>query len=210
MLETYVQKGEVILIHSAKSFDIRHALVQENKRDCPNILVYSKEKVLIDDVRDFTYELQKESIDTTHGVKKLAVLVCDDIAQPAQHALLKVLEDMSSDDCILIYTHSHSVFLPTVLSRVIVAHENEKDTSHTDWNIHNKTVAERFDMIKKIIKEYEDEKVTKQDIVSIVTYIQEVDTTKEKHIAVYVRALSMLKQPSVSIKYVLEYVCAVV
>ncbi len=210
ILDAYIQKGEAVIVHSTIPFDTRHASIREHIQSHPDIRVYAKEKILVDDVRDFTYEFQKESSGEVYGVKKLAILISDEIAQPAQHALLKVLEDMDAESCILIYTHTHSVFMSTILSRVIVAHE-ENNISHTnEWNIHKKTVAERFDLIKKLMKEYDDEKVTKQDIISIVESIQESDKKKGEHGEIYTRALSMLKQPSVSIKYVLEYVCALV
>jgi len=209
MLETFVQKGEAVIVQSDKSFDIRYSIAKDHAKLFPEIIVFSKDKILIDDVRDFTYEFQKETSGTVHGVRKLAVIICDEIAQPAQHALLKVLEDMSPESCILIYTHTHSVFLSTVLSRVVLKYEEAEEVVK-DWNIHSKTVAERFDMIKKLMKEYDDEKVSKQDIISIVASIQESDKKKGEHGEIYTRAMSMLKQPSVSIKYVLEYVCALV
>lgn len=210
MLETYIQKGEVVVVHSAQSFDTRNTVVHKHTETHPDIRIYAKEKILVDDVRDFTYQFQKESTSEIFGVARLAILICDEIAQPAQHALLKVLEDMDADSCILIYTHTHSVFLSTVLSRVIVTHEKNISDHNNKWSIHNKTVAERFDMIKKIMKEFEDDTLTKQDIISIVEDVRKHDKKKEEHGEVYTRALSMLKQPSVSVKYVLEYVCALV
>lgn len=210
MLEAFVQKGEAIVVHSTKPFDMRNASIREHMQTHPDIRVYAKEKILVDDVRDFTYEFQKEGNAEIFGIAKLAILICDEIAQPAQHALLKVLEDTDADSCILIYTHTHSVFLSTILSRVIVVHEEDNIEHTNEWNIHKKTVAERFDMIKKLMKEFDDEKVTKQDIISIIERIQESDKKKAEHSEIYTRALSMLKQPSVSIKYVLEYVCALV
>ena len=199
MLTTYIQKGEAIITYSAIPFDVRISAAREQFVQTESTVIYTKEKILVDDVRDFVYEMQKES----QGNIKIGILVCDDIAVAAQHALLKVLEDMTSDTCILIYTHVHAVFLSTVLSRVIVKHEEGKHHVPT-LAFAGKTVAQRFDIIKALLKKVEDEEVSKQDITSMVEKLKEHDT-KNTHNDVYVQALSMLQQPSVSIKYVLEY-----
>lgn len=202
MIETFIQKGEAVLIHSDVAFDVRVNGVRASFKTYPEITVYAKEKVLMEDVRDFVYEMQKEST----GDMKIGVLICDDIAVAAQHALLKVLEDMTPDTCILIYTHVHAVFLSTVLSRVVVKFEESDDKKKGVKTFKNKTVGERFEIIKVIMKEYDDEELSKQDITTLVEDIQKGDEKRDLHRDVYARAFSMLKQPSVSVKYVLEYV----
>ncbi|MES2623629.1 MAG: hypothetical protein V4576_04470 [Patescibacteria group bacterium] len=205
MVEAYIQKGEAILVYSDTAFADRIITVQKDFGTHSDVIIYSEEKMKIDTVRDFVYDLQKESMGGLHGVSKVGILICDDIALPAQHALLKVLEDIDPAACIIIYAHSESVFLSTILSRVIVAREKNSANKKTDiekYGLNGKTVAERLEQVKKVMKAYDDEKLTKQDI------IQLLDIVKGNTEA-YTRALSMLKQPSVSVKYVLEYIAAV-
>ncbi len=207
MIRTYIQPGEAVIVHSPMSFDLRNEIVHTHAQTHPGLTVYAKEKILVDDVRDFAYEMQK------YEVEKVGILICDDIAVSAQHALLKVLEDMPSNTCILIYTHVHSVFLSTVLSRVIIIHEKDTANSTNTYivpKIHKLTVSERFAIVKDIVKKYEDEELSKQDIITIIESFQATDIKKDTHQDVYTRAISMLKQPSVSVKYVLEYVVSLV
>jgi hypothetical protein len=212
-LEHYTEKGEVVVIQGDQSFALRNITVREYLKDFPYIAIYSEEKVSIETVRAFVYELQKkhidESIEKRFKVKKIALLICDDIALAAQHALLKEFENIESDTCILIYAHINTVLLSTIVSRVIVKKEKgiEEDdmrfclansSRFCKWSILGKSVSEKLDIVKKIIKDYEDELVTKQDVIQYVKHI-----SKQKNSAYVV---SMLKQPSVSLKYVLEYV----
>lgn len=202
-LETYIQKGEVILVKSNISFDMRNKAVRNNLKIPRETVLFAKEKILVDDIRDFAYELQKESIDNT----KLAILVCDDIAIPAQHALLKIFEDLDVQTCIMVYIHEHAVFLSTVLSRVIVKYEEVdiKKDKKNELDFTSKHISKRLEIVKNILKKVEDEEVSKQDVTSMLEELQKEDG-KHTHTHVFTRALSMLKQPSVSIKYVLEYV----
>lgn len=198
MIQSYIQKGEAILVYTDTPFSERIISIKETLGAHPDIVIFEEEKMKIDTVRDFVYEMQKGSTGLVHGVGKLGILVCDDIALPAQHALLKVLEDLDSSVCIIISAHTESVFMSTVLSRVIEKHEtNNSIVEHK--TLAGKTVAERLESVKKIMKEFDDEKITKQDILGI---LEGYKTNRE----VYSRALSMLKQPSVSVKYVLEYI----
>jgi DNA polymerase III delta prime subunit len=190
-------------VYSGHDFDIRHASVREYIQTHPEVTVFAKEKILIEDLRDFVYQSQKESTE-------VSILIFDDMVLPAQQALLKTLEDIVGNTCIVLYTHAHSTFIPTILSRVIVHREESHKDAKNIYSLKDKTVAARFDIIKQIMKEYDDEKLSKQDIIDIVTDIQCEDTQKDTHVEVYARAFSMLKQPSVSIKYVLEYVYALV
>jgi DNA polymerase III delta prime subunit len=203
MVHAYIQKGEAVLVHSTKPFDIRNVSVREYIQTHPEVIVFAKEKILMEDLREFVYQSLKESV-------KVSILIFDDMVLPAQQALLKTLEDIQDDTCILLYAHAHSTFIPTVLSRVIITHDTSQKDTQRQYSVQDKTIAERFDMIKHIMKEYEDEKLSKQDIIDIVAGIQQNDMQKDMHADVYLRAFSMLKQPSVSIKYVLEYVCGVV
>jgi hypothetical protein len=201
MVETYIQKGEAVLVYSDARFSDRVSEVHNTFGTHGDVVLFSEEKMKIDMVRDFAYDMQKESMGGLHGVSKAGMLICDDIAIPAQHALLKVLEDIDSEACIIIYAHVQSVFLSTVLSRVVKVYE--KNASQKEISITGKTVAERLESVKKIMKDFDDEKLTKQDIVGLLESVKE---NKE----VYAKALSMLKQPSVSVKYVLEYVAATI
>lgn len=205
MIHTHIEKGEAVLVHSDQSFDIRNVSVRDHFKEHPEVIIYAKEKILIEDVREFIYHIQKD------GTEKISVLIFDDIVLPAQQALLKILEDIDKNACIILYTHTHSVFIPTVLSRVVLKHEvQEVDSKVHTYNIGNKTIAERFDMVKAIMKEYEDEKLSKQDVIDIINHMQIIDTKKDAHKDIYNRAISMLKQPSVSVKYVLEYVVGLI
>lgn len=200
MIETYIQKGEAILVYTDIPFADRIISVQKSFDTHADIVVFSEEKMKIDTVRDFVYEMQKESTGGINGIGKVGILICDDIALSAQHALLKVLEDLDSSTCIIVYAHAESVFMSTVLSRVIEKSEIGKNNSK-GLTLSGKTVAERLESVKKIMKDFDDEKITKQDIIGILDQVKE-------HREVYSRAFSMLKQPSVSVKYVLEYIAS--
>lgn len=200
MIQSYIQKGEAILVYTDIPFADRIISVQKSFDTHSDIVVFSEEKMKIDTVRDFVYEMQKGSTGGIDGVSKIGILICDDIALPAQHALLKVLEDLDSSACVVIYAHIESVFMSTVLSRVIEKSEIGKNNAK-GLTLSGKTVAERLESVKKIMKDFDDEKVTKQDILGI---LEQCKNNRE----VYGRAFSMLKQPSVSVKYVLEYVAS--
>lgn len=207
MLDIYIiQKGQTVIVHSEKTFSDRKTIAHKYTHDDQQAsYIYAKEKILIDDIRDIAYQIQKESLVEKQDVQKLILVICDEIGESAQQALLKVLEDIEPDTCIILYAHIHSIFLPTVVSRSIIMQEKDASLTKDKWDMSKKTVAERFAWVKELLSAEEDT-LSKQDIIQTLTHIQQYDSKKDTHKEIYVRAFSMLKQPSVSIKYVLEYV----
>lgn len=204
----HVQSGEAVLIRSIKSFTDRVASV-ESLVGNPDIVFFSAPKILIDDIRAWSRDLRKSSMGKVHGVSKLGILVFDEILIPAQNILLKELEEIAPDVCILLVVHMHTVLIPTVMSRIVEVFESTSIDNVLDENIFpnaeyfktEKNISKRLERIKKIVDAYDEGNVTKQDIVVWVESLQ----VRGGDTKLFVETITLLKQPATLLKYVLEF-----
>ncbi len=199
--------GEVLLVHSALPFLDRVALLQSNNFfNYSDTICLSGESMGIEDVHYAIEQIQRKASSEV----KVVFLVFDQMSLPAQNAFLKTLEDIALDTCICLYVSDQTTLLATVISRVVaIKAEGEVKELNPVFFTYKKLQAEqvrakRLDMIKPIIKAYDDEKITKQDIVSWVSRMYAQATEPESR-AVLSEVIVLLQQQSVLIKYVLEY-----
>lgn len=210
----HIRKGEVVLLRGDFSVDERvrmmHGFVQH-----PDVVCISSSKFLVEDARRFSDDFRKSPVSGVSIekdlVSKLGILITDDIGIPAQHMLLKELEDIDSDSAIILLVHTHTTLLPTLASRVMHIDIKNTETHSLTPNMHDifpsasffekeKSIHARIERVKKVIDAYDEGVVTKQDIV---TWVESLSTAhSKKHCA---EVVVLLKQPSVLIKYVLEF-----
>ncbi len=206
----HIQPGEAVLIRSGRPLTDRVSEVEHVIGD-PDTVFFSSSKILIDDIRSWSDDLRKSSLHGIHGVSKLGILIFDEILIPAQNILLKELEDIHPDVCILLMVHVHTVLLPTVMSRVIEEIENVSLDTVLDTKIfpdvqyfsEEKNITKRIERIKKIVDAYDDDKISKQDIVVWIESLQ--NTSKVGNTKLFAETIVLLKQPSTLVKYVLEF-----
>lgn len=182
-----IQKGEVLLIQSGKSFDERihqvHSVFPLNS----DIIVLKNKGISIEDVREFQDNFQKTSSEINDGFKKLGILIFDDISINASNALLKVLEDIDKENCIILYTNKNVMLLSTILSRVIRIDEKEDSLSNKKIEMPN--------------PDDKDTPIDKQQVIEWITYkIETSKINKDK------QPLMWINNPSPNIKYIIEYV----
>ncbi|MBC7981966.1 hypothetical protein H7X65_02730, partial [Candidatus Parcubacteria bacterium] len=113
-----IAKGEALLVQSAKTFDERIHFIDSTFPANSDITILKNKTISIDDVREFQNDFQKTSSGIGSDFGKLGILIFDDISIQAQNSLLKILEDIDKDNCIILYTNKNIKLLPTILSRV--------------------------------------------------------------------------------------------
>jgi DNA polymerase III delta prime subunit len=185
-----VQKGEVLLIKTSESFESRILFIKKIFPLTPDIVFINNKTISIDDIRDFKEDFQKTSQETSSDYKKLGILVFDDISINAQNSLLKIIEDIDKENCIILYTNKNIKLLSTVLSRVLEIAEVENFSKNEKGN----------EKIKEPNLE-DKENIDKQEVIKwIENKIEKSKINKDK------KPLIWINSPSPNIKYIVEYV----
>ena len=181
-----IQKGEALLVHSNKLYDERVEFIQNTFPLNSDIVILKNKTMTIDDVRDFQNDFQKSSSEANADFGKLGILIFDDISIQAQNSLLKILEDIDAENCIILYTNKNIKLLPTILSRVVSMDEGSKGKGGK---------PELPDLTDK------ENPIDKQKVIEWITYtIQNSKINKDK------KPLIWINSPSPNIKYIIEYV----
>lgn len=181
-----IQKGEAILYKTDLPFDERVDFIYKTFTQNSDIVVLKNKTIAIDDVRDFQDDFQKSSSEQNLDFKKLGILIFDDISPQAQNSLLKVLEDIDKENCIILYTNKNVKLLSTILSRVVSRDDEEK--------VKNKK-PELPDLTDK------ENPIDKQQVIEWIKYtIENSKINKDK------KPLIWINSPSPNIKYIIEYV----
>ncbi len=179
-----ILKGEAILIKTNKNIEERLLFVNDSFENNSDILILNNKSLSVDDIRDFQEYFQKQSQELNSDFRKLGVLIFDDISIQAQNSLLKILEDIVKDNCIILYTNKNIKLLSTILSRVI--EENED-------GVGAKTKIKEPDLTSK-------EDIDKQEVIKWIE--QKIGNSKNKDKI----PLIWINSPSPNIKYIIEYV----
>ncbi|MBC7766968.1 hypothetical protein H7Y21_03180 [Arenimonas sp.] len=181
-----IQKGEALLIQSDISFNEKiHEILNFFPLNS-DIVILKNKTITIDDVRDFQNDFQKSSLELNLDFGKLGILIFDDMSIQAQNSLLKILEDISKQNCIILYTNKNIKLLPTILSRVLsIDKEKNKKTKK----------PELPDLTDK------DTPIDKQQVIEWILFmIVNSKINKDK------KPLIWINSPSPNIKYIIEYV----
>ncbi len=181
-----IQRGEALLMKTNKTFDERVDFSAVTFPSNSDIVILKNKTIAIDDVRDFQNDFQKSSSEVNANFGKLGILIFDDISIQAQNSLLKILEDIDKDNCIILYTNKNIKLLPTILSRVVSIDEEEKV---------KKNKPELPDLTDK------DNPIDKQQVIEWITYtIENSKINKDK------KPLIWINSPSPNVKYIIEYI----
>ncbi len=143
--------------------------------------------------------------------KKIFVLRMHSITREAQNALLKTLEEPTTGTHFFIIISSAEVLLPTLLSRVQVIENTEKETSLFAQQFLSSTSAERLALISEII-----EAKDKQEALSLVNGLEvalyskngfnaEMETVPVEAFEALQSVRSYLGDRSASVKILLEH-----
>lgn len=181
-----IQKGEALFLKSDKTFEERVDFINNTFASSSDIVVLKNKTIAIDDVRDFQNNFQKSASDVNANFQKLGILIFDDISPQAQNSLLKVLEDIDKENCIILYTNKNVKLLSTILSRVVSIDEGEKKKIKK---------PELPDLTDK------ENPIDKQQVIEWIKYtIENSKINKDK------KPLIWINSPSPNIKYIVEYV----
>jgi DNA polymerase III gamma/tau subunit len=182
-----IQKGEAILYKTDLLFDERVNFIQNSFAQNSDIVILKNKTIAIDDIRDFQNDFQKSSFEVSVGFKKLGVLIFDDISPQGQNSLLKVLEDIDKENCIILFTNKNVKLLSTILSRVVSIDEEEKKEKTKKPELPDLT--------------YKENPIDKQQVIEWIKYtIENSKINKDK------KPLIWINSPSPNIKYIIEYV----
>lgn len=181
-------KGEAILLKSNKNLDERFDNVNSFLEINPDVLIVKNKSIGVDEIRDFQDIFQKNSQGLNKDFNKIGIIIFDDISIPAQNSLLKILEDIDKENCIILYTNKNIKLLSTILSRVI--EENEEGDQND-----KKTKVKEPDLTDK------ENAPDKQEVIKWIEYkINISKKNKDK------TPLIWINSPSPNIKYIIEYV----
>ena len=182
-----IQKGEALLMRTNKTFDERVDFSSVTFPSNSDIVIFKNKTIAIDDIRDFQNDFQKSSSEINSDYQKLGILIFDDISIQAQNSLLKVLEDIDKNNCIILYTNKNIKLLPTILSRVVSIDEEGK-----------KEKSKKLELPDLSDKE---NPIDKQQVIEWINYtIENSKINKDK------KPLIWINSPSPNIKYIVEYI----
>lgn len=222
----HIHAGEAVLVRSSSTFAARVAEVKKQFKQHPDVVFTHASKILIDDIREWSKELRKSSgggVEVkTAKVSKLGILAFDEILVPAQNILLKELEDLAPDVCVILLVHMHTVLVPTVISRVVEVFDSATSNavSSVDSTVDSslgeifpdaayfkkeKNVTKRMERMKKVVEAYDEEQISKQDIVVWVELLASKEKSSSKRAELFTETIVLLKQPSTLVKYVLDF-----
>ncbi len=180
-----IKKGEALLVKSNKTFEERVDFIINTFPSNPDVVILKNKVIPIEAVRDFQDDFQKSSSEINSEYNKLGILIFDDISIPAQNSLLKVLEDIHKDNCIILFTNKNVKLLSTILSRVVSIEDEGA----------SKKKIELPDLTDK------DNPIDKQQVIEwIKDKIEKSKINKDK------KPLIWINSPSPNVKYIIEYV----
>lgn len=173
----------------------------------PDVFVGEYGSIGIEDLQDAISMHQRVPI----GPKKVIVILGNGISMQAQNSILKMIEEPTANTHFFIAFPTVSMLLPTVLSRVHVIDIGGGEESHDPRvkKFLSSSVSLRLDMVKEMIADLDKERVTKEDIFQFVSAVLESAHSKDKsadNLSVIARASDYLRDPSSSIKMILEYI----
>jgi DNA polymerase III delta prime subunit len=182
-----IKKGESIFLKSNKTFEERLDFINSTFAQSSDIVILKNKTISIDDVRDFQNDFQKSASDMNPDFQKLGVLIFDDISPQAQNSLLKLLEDIDKENCIILYTNKNVKLLSTILSRVLSIDEEDKKEKSKKPELPNLDDKEN--------------PPDKQQVIEWIKYtIENSEINKDK------KPLIWINSPSPNMKYIIEYV----
>ena len=180
------QQGEAIFYKTDLPFEERLDFIQKTFTENLDIVILKNKTISIDDVRNFQNDFQKSSSEINKDFNKLGVLIFDDISPQAQNSLLKVLEDIDKENCIILFTNKNVKLLSTILSRVVSRDDEEKVKIKK---------PELPDLTDK------ENPIDKQQVIEWIKFtIENSKINKDK------KPLIWINSPSPNIKYIIEYV----
>jgi hypothetical protein len=159
-------------------------------------------------------EINQMLLDRPLGVYKILLLGIPSMTSSSGNALLKSLEETPIDTYIFIFTPNSKRLLPTLLSRVVTiksdAPSSESLIEIDAADFLNLSVQKRLDEVKKILADYDKEKISKSEIIFFMSNIIEVYRKNEKRnvgsLQNAVDALDYASDQSSSLKILLEHI----
>ena len=181
----------------------------------PDVFVGNYPTFNIDDLSDVVSMHQRVPM----GSKKVLVLSANNITTQAQNSLLKMIEEPTLRTHFFICLPTPSILLPTVLSRVQVIDLRNSEKGASDAGEKNDTekaaqlflknsIPERLLQVKELLAELDKELITKEDVFQLVSAVLRLAHLKDKtgsNLEVISRVADYMRDPSSSIKMLLEY-----
>lgn len=180
--------------------------------------IKATETFTIDNARELKQLVSQKS--QTHS-KLVILLKIAHFSHPAQHALLKTLEDPYEGVTVIFITPHEHLLLPTLKSRVVVHYLSPSEiVSPIDVKIFQRAnVAKRLKMIDEYVKKIKDDnsfhETSRRDAMSFLNayeaylHTQGDISQKQKHYDAIFFAKDYLNDQGSSVKQLLEYVALV-
>jgi DNA polymerase-3 subunit delta' len=188
-------------------FDI-DALISGYSKDIKKIerLVYEFDKFLLKDAEHiFSRHIHKVGEDEL----QIIVIAFNSTNMETQNSMLKILEEPPRGTYFFLVVPRKKILLPTVLSRSqIFEYTKETIISEETKKFISSSVAERLEIVKKIVDDVKSEKKTKQEVIEFVEEIEKHVHLK-KDMVLLKRILDIkeyLKDQGASVKQLLEYI----
>jgi len=120
-------------------------LLEKLKYNFQNAKIFLRDEFKIDDVKGVIKEAY-----IAENYQKELILVAKKFNIYAQNSLLKILEEPPKNIHFILISPSRSIFLPTILSRLIVeVVKEEKEKLEIELNFENLTIEDIFNFVKK-------------------------------------------------------------
>ncbi len=185
----------------------------------PDFYLGEYDKFGIDEGRELSERQQQMAFG---GDRKIFAVAANSITREAQNSLLKIFEEPTEGTHFFIIMPSAERLLPTLRSRVVIVQSDRRgQTSASGRNRISATSqfleakpAKRLEVVKEMLKDLEDEKITKSDFL---LFLNEIEKIKSEEISVktseeqrlnleeLIKMRSFLQDQSSSAKLIMEY-----
>ena len=136
------QKSKLVL---TGDFEKTIGVIKAQKSEQTDLYIYPNTSILVDDIKNITHHAYIASEN-----EQYMILTVEAINTISQNALLKILEEPPINIYFLILAHNKNIFLPTVLSRLMVIRlfSHRYHTQEFKYDIAKMSLAQIFAFIK--------------------------------------------------------------
>ena len=136
------QKSKLVL---TDDFEKTIGVIKAQKNEQIDLYIYPNTSILVEDIKNITHHAYIASEN-----EQYMILSIESISAVSQNALLKILEEPPINIYFLLLAHNKNIFLPTVLSRLMVVRlfNHRYHTQEFKYDIAKMSLAQIFAFVK--------------------------------------------------------------
>ncbi len=174
----------------------------------PDFYFREYEKFGVDEARQLVEQQQKKAFGEG---RKVFMLAANSVSREAQNSLLKIFEEPTASTHFFLLVPSADRILPTLKSRSVVLKGGGGEPAGFAGRLKsvekflNSKPAKRIEIVKGMIADLQDEKITKSDFLTFLNGIEVIKHSDLASIGDLLKMRDYLQDQSSSAKLILEY-----